>query len=154
MADTDGAQPSAGVVFDATGDLYGTTAHGGVGGVNGGGVVFRLAPNPDGSWTESVLHAFQGGNDGLNPVGGLTFDTAGNLYGTTQNGGAPGGGTIFKLTPSSRGGWTETVLYSFTDSGYSPFGGVVLDTAGNLYGTTLYGGPYGDRGGVAFEFIP
>ena len=152
---SDGAQPSAGVVFDDTGNLYGTTAHGGVGGVNGGGVVFRLAPNGDGTWTESVLHAFQGSNDGMNPSGGLIFDGSGDLYGTTQNGGSSGGGTIFKLQPSGGGQWRETVLYSFTfDSGDSPFGGVVLDTAGNLYGTTVYGGKYADRGGVAFEFIP
>jgi uncharacterized repeat protein (TIGR03803 family) len=149
----DGAEPWSGVAFDAAGNLYGTTTFGGVGGGNGGGVVFRLAPNGDGTWTESVLHAFQGSNDGLNPSGGLTFDSAGNLYGTTQNGGS-GGGTIFKLQPSGGGQWTETILYSFDYSGVNPFGGVALDNAGNLYGTTVYGGKFGDHGGVAYELTP
>jgi uncharacterized repeat protein (TIGR03803 family) len=83
FANADGAVPSAGLVFDAAGNLYGTTTQGGA---FGGGVVFKLAPNPDGTWTESVLYSFTAGADGGAPMAGLIFDTAGNLYGTTVAG--------------------------------------------------------------------
>jgi len=131
---TDGDIPEGGVTFDAAGNLYGTTYAGG----GGGGVVYKLAPNPQGSWTESVLHSFKGGTAGANPTG-LTFDAAGNLYGATQHGGAPGYGFVYKLAPNPHGSWTESVLYSFkggTDGAYPQGQGPAFDAAGNLYGTT------------------
>jgi uncharacterized repeat protein (TIGR03803 family) len=134
----DGDEPVAGLVFDQKGNLYGTTT---LGGTHGSGVVFKLTPKGK----EIVLHTFceQGGNcaDGQWPLGGLVFDLKGNLYGTTESGGAHSGGVVFKLTPEGR----YIVLYSFcaqtncTD-GDEPVAGVVFDQKGNLYGTTLYGG--------------
>ena len=117
----DGGQPEAGLIFDAAGNLYGTTYLGGGSGSCGGvdcGSVFKLASNPDGSWTETTLHSFTGGTDGGRPFAGLVFDAAGNLYGTTQTGGdsgfcgGDGCGVVFKLAPTSSG-WSETVLHSF-----------------------------------------
>jgi hypothetical protein len=114
----------------------------------GCGVVFKLAPNPDGTWTEHVLHTFIGGTDGAVPFAGVILDAAGNLYGTTYSGGSstcsndwgPGCGVVFKLTHKSDGTWTEHVLHSFDGTdGDSPFAGVILDAAGNLYGTTQNG---------------
>lgn len=142
-----GSQPLAGLVFDAAGNLYGTTVQGGstsrpcVGGFPGGcGVVFKLTPASDGKWTESVLHQFTG-PDGIAPGANLTFDNKGNLYGTTGSGGAFGQGTVFKLTPSNHR-WKYSVLYNLR--GRSSQGslntGLVLDAVGNLYGATLWGG--------------
>jgi hypothetical protein len=95
---------------------------------------------------ETVLYTFQGGSDGSSPIGDLIFDSAGNLYGTTQYGGGgscslngyQGCGTVFELSPNGNGGWTETILYSFQDSsdGEQPSAGLIFDGAGNLYGTT------------------
>ena len=85
----DGKSPSAGLVFDVAGNLYGTTLRGGNCGGDGCGVVFKLVPKSDGSWTESVLHSFTGGKDGFGPQADLIFDAAGNLYGTTADGGIP-----------------------------------------------------------------
>jgi uncharacterized repeat protein (TIGR03803 family) len=115
-------------------------------------------PNPAGGWTERLLHTFLGvtAYDGENP-NGLVFDAHGNLYGTTTGGGIDNPGTIFKMTRNPGGAWQETVLYSFTggNDGAYPSSGVVLDPAGNIYGTTLWGGPSGDTtGGVAFQFTP
>jgi uncharacterized repeat protein (TIGR03803 family) len=96
-------------------------------------------------WKEKVLYSFQGGSDGSVPAGGVVFDPAGNLYGVTNEGGStchsPGCGTIFQLSPGGGGAWAETILYGFngTDGSY-PGGGVIIDAAGNLYGTTSYGG--------------
>lgn len=151
----DGANPLAGLIFDQHGSLYGTTSYGGT---SNCGIVFKLAPNQAGGWTERVLHTFLGvvSQDGENP-NGLTFDTHGNLFGTTTGGGVYNPGTIFELTRNGGGVWQETVLYSFTGGtdGAYPSVGVVLDPAGNIYGTTLWGGPGGDTtGGVAFEFVP
>jgi uncharacterized repeat protein (TIGR03803 family) len=151
----DGANPLAGLIFDRSGNLYGTTSYGGT---SNCGIAFALGPNAAGGWTERLLHTFLGvtAYDGENP-NGLTFDAHGSLYGTTTGGGVDNPGTIFKMTHNSGGGWQETVLYSFTagDDGAYPSSGVVLDPAGNIYGTTLWGGPSGDTtGGVAFEFTP
>jgi uncharacterized repeat protein (TIGR03803 family) len=150
----DGANPYAGMIFDAAGNLYGTTY---AGGASGFGTVFKVTPNPDGSWSETVLHSFAGGNDGGNPYGGVTLDSLGNLYGTTNAGGAGRHGTIFKMTPMPSGQWLETVLYGFTggvDGGW-PGAGVILDNAGNLYGTAVMGGTGGpEQGGVVFELTP
>jgi uncharacterized repeat protein (TIGR03803 family) len=122
------------------------------------GAVFKLTANPSGSWSETILHSFTtGNNDGGNPYSGLTFDPYGNLYGTTNSGGSGGHGTVFRLTPTPTGPWDETILYDFTDiaNGWWPVGGVVLDSAGNLYGTTGTGGTGGlENGGVVFEITP
>jgi uncharacterized repeat protein (TIGR03803 family) len=140
----DGQEPWASLIFDQAGNLYGTTNLGG--GALGGGTVFKLAPNADGSWRESVLHRFcsrTNCSDGTGPYAGLVFDLAGNLYGTTFAGGdqelclASGCGVVFKLTPNSKGGWNERVLHTFADRpGASPRGGLIFDPAGNLYGTS------------------
>src|SRR5580704_8223647 len=140
-----GNEPRSALTFDQTGNLYGTTIGGGV---NGGGTVFKLTPNTDGSWSESVLYSFCGlayCADGWLPFAGLVFDHAGSLYGTTLAGGtlgsASGYGTVFKLTPNKDGTWSESVLYSFCDcgDGSAPYAGVIFDQAGNLYGTTAGG---------------
>src|SRR5208337_266622 len=92
---------------------------------------------------EKVLHNFGKGKDGVWPYAGLIFDQAGKLYGATTSGGAYGGGTVFQLTRGANGGWTERILHSFQNDGkdgYWPFGGVILDSDGNLYGTTTRGG--------------
>jgi uncharacterized repeat protein (TIGR03803 family) len=148
----DGANPlGAGLIFDQHGNLYGTTT---LGGTANCGTAFALVPNGTGGWTEHLLHTFLGATqDGENP-NGLTFDAHGNLYGTSTGGGTDNPGTIFKMTYGS-GGWQETVLYNFTagDTGAYPMSAPVLDSAGNIYGTTLWGGPSGDTtGGVAFQF--
>ena len=138
----DGASAYGGLVMDASGSLYGTTAGGGVGRGGGGGTVYRLTPPAAGqtNWTETILHAFTGGTDGASPVGSLIFDKAGVLYGTTSG----GNGTVFKLTPPAQGGtdWVNSTLYTFqggTD-GAGPQSAVAMDRTGALYGTTLGGG--------------
>jgi len=154
----DGISPRAGLVFDQKGNLYGTTNSGGAydecGDSNGGcGIVFKLTPEGK----ETVLHNFCARGypcrDGANPLAGLVFDQKGNLYGTTEYGGVHGQGVVFKLTPEGR----YAVLHSFcaddncTD-GYDPYAGLALDQNGNLYGTTTYGGAHG--GGVVFKLTP
>ncbi len=135
----DGQAPEAGLIFDSAGNLYGTTYFGGA---YGYGVAFELSPNADGSWKESVLHSFTGSKDGSEPQAGLTFDQAGNLYGTTWEGGAYGYGVVFELTPNPDGSWKEKVLHRFTGGkdGSYPYGGLIFDEAGNLYSTTFWGG--------------
>jgi len=140
---SDGRQPSARMVVDNAGNLYGTTVQGGnVGSVcsSGCGTVFKLT-NGSSGWSESVVYAFAGGTDGASPYAGLTFDAAGNLYGTTYAGGKSGYGTIFKLTPGSTG-WTESILHNFSGGydGRYPYGDLILDGAGNIYGTAFQGG--------------
>jgi uncharacterized repeat protein (TIGR03803 family) len=163
----DGGNPWAGLISDGSGILYSTTS---VGGTSNSGTVFKLAPGPRpsptvyGGWVETVLYAFTGSSDGGDPRGGLIFDSAGNLNGTTAGGGGigcglAGCGTVFRLTPQSNGSWTETVLYSFTGpDGAGPQDSLVLDQAGNLYGTTVYGGQTGCQAnlgcGVVFEVTP
>jgi len=146
----DGAEPQGRLIFDSAGNLYGTTRNFFSG---GHGIVFKLVPNSDGTWTKHTLHQFTGGRDGAYPYAGLTFDSAGNLYGTTNAGGAYGYGVVFKLTPSANGGWEEKVLHHFMGGkdGGNPYAGLILDAAGNLYGTATSGG----RGnGVVFEITP
>ena len=133
---SDGAAPCDRVIFDASGNLYGTILGGGDYGYGG---VYELTPNSGGGWTESVLYSFTGGSDGAYIVGGLIFDTTGNLYGTAMGGGAYGHGAVFKLTPGSDGTWTESVLHSFKGGkggGYPDHGHLIFDAAGNLYGVT------------------
>jgi uncharacterized repeat protein (TIGR03803 family) len=153
----DGCFPWGSLTFDAAGNLYGTTS-----GSDGTfacpvpcGTVFKLTPNSDGTWTESVLYGFTGGTDGGGPLTGVIFDAAGNLYGTTELGGAfTYFGTVFKLTPNSDGTWTESVLHSFNKTdGELPYGGLIFDGAGNLYGTTNDAGANG-RGVTVFKLTP
>ncbi len=144
----DGRYPEYGdLVFDQAGNLYGTTV---AGGSHGAGVVYELTPS-GGGWTESVLYNFAGGtNDGGVPYSGVIFDKAGNLYGTTTVGGVGHNlGTVYQLTPSGSG-WTEKILYSFQggNDGYDPYGGLIFDSSGNLYGTTSIGGQPGSDGTV------
>lgn len=152
----DGGTPAAQLVLDGAGNAYGTTV---VGGAYGCGAVSELTSLSGGKWQESVLYSFTCLDDGKNPYGGVTFDSAGNLYGTTVAGGSgsecngDGCGVVYKLTQSS-GTWSETVLYNFTsgDDGFGPGGGVVFDKTGNLYGTTPDGGAYSY--GVVYQLSP
>ena len=151
---TDGIVPCAGLVFDAVGDLFGTTLWGGA---YGYGTVFELTPEPGGAWTEEVLHSFNG-EDGARPnLVDLIFDALGNLYGTTSHGGTYGLGTVFELTPGAGGEWTEQVLHSFGGGavladGSIPYAGVIFDRSGKLYGTTAEGGANDD--GTVFQLKP
>ena len=141
----DGAYPAGSVIFGQDGTLYGTTS----GGV-GFGTVFNLKPSLSarGSalcpWTESVVYSFTGNSFGEFPFfGDLVFDQAGNLYGTTIEGGSNGQGVVYELSPAA-GGWTQNILYNMAaqTSGYFPYSGVTLDGAGTLYGTSSMGGAY------------
>lgn len=138
----DGGMPFAGVVFDHAGNLYGTTTSGGLNncGGSGCGVVYKLTRS-GGGWTEAVLYSFTGAADGASPRAGLAFDSAGNLYGTTVGGGSSGQGVVFQLQPSGAG-WTENVLYSFSGGadGGGPIAGLILDSLGNLYGSSANDG--------------
>jgi len=146
---SDGGNPWDVPTFDAAGNLYGTTTSGGL----GYGTVFKLTPNPDAKWTESVVYRFTGGDDGETPMAGLILDGAGNLYGTTYTGGNYGAGTVFKLTPNLGGSWTQTVLHHFTGSdGSNIVAGVISDATGNLYGAATRGGA--DGSGVVFKLKP
>ncbi len=174
----DGAAPSGGLTLDANGNLYGTTANGGGTqtncgyGYTGCGTVFKLT-HGTGGWSESVLYIFCTDSkctDGATPDGSMIFDAKGNLYGTTQNGGTYGQGgcsnlglgcgTAFELSPNS-GGWTESVLYSFQGSAGAgdPNGGLIFDSAGNLYGTNYASGNccrlvFGWGAGAVFQLSP
>jgi uncharacterized repeat protein (TIGR03803 family) len=144
---SDGSQPYGGLIFDSAGNLYGTTYRGGT---SDAGTVYQLTPpgGQGGTWTETVLYSFAGDADGLGPQSDLNFDHAGNLYGTTNNGGSPGNGIVFQLTPGQGGSWTETVLHRFmTNEGTSPRAAVIFDSKGSLYGTLANDGTFG-AGGV------
>ncbi|MGA8491475.1 MAG: choice-of-anchor tandem repeat GloVer-containing protein [Terriglobales bacterium] len=143
----DGAEPQGRLIFDTAGNLYGSTIVS-----EAYGSVFQLVPNSNGTWTRHILHQFKGGKDGATPYAGLTFDSAGSLYGDTNSGGDHGYGVVFRLTPTSTGGWSYRVLHAFNStSGANPRGDLVVDGAGNLYGTTYAGG----KGhGTVFEITP
>jgi len=169
---TDGSFPVGNVIFDQAGNLYGITAEGGTGNCNnyGCGVVFELSPEKNGEWTETVLHNFNG-VDGASAATGLTADANGNLYGATEGGGQTGGcvgfqgscGLVFELSRGANSDWTETVLHNFNGSegdGDYPEGTLTFDAAGNLYGTTAFGGAVGGLDcekygcGTVFELSP
>jgi hypothetical protein len=177
----DGSVPAGGVVFDQQGNLYGATTDGGASNCQSlfdCGTVFQLAaPAKNGNpWVETVLYTFKGvpSKDGASPFGGLVIDSSGNLYGTTGYGGAGvctelgtnvGCGTVYELSPPKQkgGAWTETVLYSFQGDrdGDLPAGGLVFDSAGNLYGATQFGGgrgscdaPFYQHCGTIFDLSP
>jgi uncharacterized repeat protein (TIGR03803 family) len=152
----DGSSPWAGVIMSSNGLLYGTTEEGGSG---NSGVVYSLQTTAAACesvlcpWTETVLHSFTGGADGADPESGhLIFDQAGNLYGVTLFGGAYGSGTVFELV-RSQSGWTEEILHSFNGSdGSLPDSALTFENLGNLYGTTLEGGAFGQ--GTVFQLTP
>jgi uncharacterized repeat protein (TIGR03803 family) len=146
----DGSFPYGALLFDGSGNIYGTTYYGGA---NGIGSVYKLSPQPVGEWTEEVIYSFQEGADGNSPISNLVFDNAGNLYGTTSEGGL-GSGTIFKLSPVAPGKWNETVVHAFEgppDGGFS-YNGMVVDIFGNFYGATVHGGD--DNDGCVYQFTP
>jgi len=168
LGGNDGAQPYAGVTIGPDGNLYGTTSSGGQGAprcAGGCGTVYKLTPPARPchqticSWTETIVYDFYQSSAGLlDPYGGVIFDSAGDLYGTTTGGGTggcsgSGCGAVYKLTPTEAS-WTETTLYSFTghSDGSVPYCNLLIDSAGNLYGTTSYGAPYQDYGTV-FELV-
>jgi len=154
----DGGSPWSGVVFDTAGNLYGTTMYDGN---NNCGAVYKLSPNGSG-WTETTLYTFPGdGSEGCGVQAGVILDAAGNLYGATITGGAYGSGTVFELSPSN-GSYTFNVIYAFPSgphnqpycagNGFGPAASLVMDSAGNLYGTTIDDGEYG--WGSVFELSP
>jgi hypothetical protein len=153
----DGAFPSSALIFDAAGNLYGMASSGGSGNCpryhgnpSGCGIIFQLTPTASGSWTEHVLHDFENnGVDGIGPNGGLIFDSSGNIYGTTFDGGTYNKGTVFEMIPDDNG-WNEAILYSFgvtSADGADPYAGLNFDAEGDLYGETTLGGT-GDQGTV------
>jgi uncharacterized repeat protein (TIGR03803 family) len=155
---TDGEMPDASLLMDKAGNLYGTTA---LGGASGWGEVFELS-QVSGQWHIRVLYNFTDGADGAIPQAALITDAAGNLYGTTQSGGANdecsvgsanGCGTVFKLSRNGAA-WEETVLHGFTGGLDGAFpAGLILDARGNLYSTAAAGGP-GEGRGLVFELSP
>jgi len=151
---TDGGFPQGGVIQDGKGNFFGTTTSGGTG---HNGVVYELTQNKTTkAWTQTTLYAFTGGNDGGIAQAGLVADAKGNLFGTTYAGGASGEGVVFELSPPANGGttWTETTLWTFTggNDGGEPTDALVLDSKGNLYGTTDGGGT--GVVGTVFELSP
>ncbi len=154
-APKDGSAAFGTPVLDRAGNLYGTTVYGGA---KNYGTVYKLTPGrkgkTTGTWTEKILHSFQGGkHDGSNPDAGIVFDAAGNIYGTTTSG--PGfAGTVYELVAAvGKSSYKDKVLwiFNYTD-GFSPYDSLILDNAGNLFGTAFSGGDYG--GGVVFEVTP
>jgi uncharacterized repeat protein (TIGR03803 family) len=143
----DGEDPDGSLIFDSSGNLYGTTRRGGA---NSSGTVFKLSPSGN-AWKETILYDFQSSGDLTTPVGALTFDSKGNLYGAAVSGGPQQQGGIFELQPVGKG-WQEKVLYAFTggaDGGQPFVSRLVFDSLGNLYGTAAAGGQFG--WGVVFE---
>jgi uncharacterized repeat protein (TIGR03803 family) len=148
----EGFLPCSGLIFDRHGNLYGETSAGGTGGA---GTIFELSPGSNGAWTEKPLYSFAGGSDGYAPfTGALALDRSGNLYGVTQGGGSSGFGTVFQLVAGPEGNWSKNILYNFAqenDGGVPYAERLVLDSSGNVYGTTLQGGAHDY--GVVFELV-
>jgi uncharacterized repeat protein (TIGR03803 family) len=150
----DGGEPYKGVTIDRQGNLYGTAVAGGSGSCEGGcGVVYKLT-NSGGTWTQTVIHAFTGGDDGSGPGSRVTLDRIGNVYGMTPTGGAFGLGTIYKIHPQHDGTWNLTVIHAFTGGadGASGSAGRMVLRHGRLFGAATAGGTYGS--GVVFELTP
>ena len=162
----DGLNPEGAVVLDAAGNIYGTTPHGGT---YSDGTLWQLSPPaaPGDPWTEAIVHNFAGSpNDGAVPYAGLVIDKSGNLYGVSYQGGAltlgcPGGtiggcGTVYEFSPTGGEGWTEIILHNFQGDpdGYYPWGGLIINGYGQLYGTTSRGGNDAYNAGVVFEITP
>ncbi len=147
----DGHAPYSAVVFDADGNIYGTTYQGGS--HNNAGVAFEMTPNGSGGYFEKVIHNFGSGSDGQYP-NTLIFDSAGNLYGTAEYGGVNGFGVVFEMSPNGSGGWFEKVIHNFGfgEDGQYPLVNLIFDSAGNLYSTTSGGGTNGK--GTVFEMSP
>jgi uncharacterized repeat protein (TIGR03803 family) len=137
---SDGSGPGSPVVFDQQGNLFGATP---TGGANGLGTIYQMRPRSDGTWKLAVAHTFTGGNDGSGgSAGRLLFDSQGDIYGVATSGGAHGSGTAYQLSSVQQGRWRLKTLYAFKgqpDAGF-PYGGLISDSAGNLYGTTYYDG--------------
>lgn len=149
-SENDGRFPQGPLTLDSSGNLYGTTAGGGS---YSNGSVFKLTSGTDG-WVETILYDFPGGQDGAYPFAGVILDRRGNVYGTTNEGGNENVGIVYKLTPT-KGLWKIHVIHSFTggpDGGSPTYYNLVIDDAGNLYGTTVYGGLYGY--GTAYKLTP
>lgn len=149
---SDGASPMAGLITDSAGNLYGTAAFGGNPPY---GVVFKLSSDRKGGWSYQVIYTLQNGADGVYPEGALAMDGQGNLYGTTVYGGKYAEGTVFQLIPDRKGQWKLGKTYDFvgTYDGGKPTAGVILDSRGNIYGTTSLGN--NDYGyGSVFALIP
>ena len=147
----DGIFPVGNLIFDSTGNLYGVNQFGGI--ISGsGGTVFELTAST-GYGIEKILHNFNG-QDAFIPEAGLVFDSSGKLYGTSVAGGIYFAGSLFRLTPSAGGGWTETIVHNFgaSNDGQNPSCALVLDSSGHLYGTTAVGGQHG--WGTVFEITP
>ena len=140
---SDGQNPVGGVIFDQSGNLYGTTQA-------GGGTVYQLSPS-NGAWALSTLQSLSGSQG---PTASLTMDASGNLYGTATEDGSHGYGVVFKLSPNPDGSWTYTDLHDFAGGGDGmyPTGNVILDSNGNLYSTTVDGGAHGY--GTVWELTP
>lgn len=165
----DGNEPYGPLAMDASGNLYGATEFGGTTSCgnqsNPCGLIFELSPSGSGTWTETVLHNFTGGNDGQNPFAGVVLDAAGNVYGSASGGNpalckvANACSVVFKLSNTSSG-WKETVLHNFTDGrdGGTVSGPLTLDAQGNLYGTSSLGGSttcgFANGCGVVFKLSP
>jgi uncharacterized repeat protein (TIGR03803 family) len=150
----DGGEPYKGVSLDGEGNLYGTAVTGGSGSCEGGcGVVYKLT-NSGGIWTQTVIHAFTGGDDGSGPGARVTVDQRGNVYGMAPTGGAYGLGTIYKIHQGQSEAWTFKVIHAFTGAadGSTGSAGRMIIRNGHLYGAATSGGTYGS--GVVFELTP
>jgi uncharacterized repeat protein (TIGR03803 family) len=144
-----GAAVNGTLVVDGAGNLYGTTGSSS----RNDGTVYKLSSGQHGKWVKKALHTFQGGADGDNPWAGVVLDAAGNIYGTTLYGGKYGYGVVFELSPARHGRYLEKILWNFNlTDGAAPVASLILDDAGNLYGTTTGGGSNG--WGVVFEVTP
>ena len=149
----DGGEPYKGVTIDWRGNLYGTAVTGGSGSCEGGcGVVYKLTKS-GGTWNQTVIHAFTGGDDGSGPGARVTVDRGGNVYGMTPTGGTYGVGTIYKIRPHA-GSWDFQVIHTFTGGadGASGSAGRMLLQLNRLYGAATVGGLYGN--GVVFKLTP
>ena len=147
---SDGTAPDSTLILDTSGNLFGTTTSGGP---SDGGVVFELSPGSSGAYSYQILYSFQNYTCFVLPLGRLYMDRFGNLFGVTEEGGADCSGSVFELSPGPSG-WSEEALYSFTGGidGRMPAGGLIVDSAGNFYGSATEGGANGT--GVIYKLAP